>query len=310
MDFDAGELRIEHNNYYVQKKKHFLAYANMEQLDKGECFEFAYNMSYGKKGAHRDSRSGGVMHRTTGQIFINTFQGKMAEFALYRYLRSRYIDVDKPDVSEFQLGKWDSFDLDCQGKHFSVKSTKSYGDLLLLETKDWNKKGEYIPNLLEGTAKYDYTVLVRFHPDGEGLMKEKKLLYQKELEIPSNIKDILIETICRKNWTYDFPGFIYHSELVKVINERRIIPQSAMLNGKTKMDAENYYFQAGNMHSMHEIYTPNIKEAFDERASVRLKRKCPKCGKTLVLRHGYNWFWGCEGYFDSPKCEYREPMEW
>jgi len=309
MDYEAGELRIERNNYYVQNKKRFLAYATMLQADKRDCFNFAYNMSYAKKGAHRDSRSGGMMHRTMGQIFINTFQGKMAEFALYRYLKSRYIEVDKPDVSEYKLGKWDSFDLDCQGKHFSVKSTKSYGDLLLLETKDWNKKGEYIPNLLEGTAKYDYTVLVRFTPDGEGLMKEKKLLYQRENEIPSNIRELLIETIYRKNWIYDFPGFIYHSELVKLIKEGRIIPQSAMLNGRTKMDAENYYFQTGNMHSMPEIYTPSVKDGVDDRASMRLKRKCPNCGRRLVLRYGYNWFWGCEGYFDKPQCVYSEPME-
>lgn len=223
--------------------------------DKKECFDFAYNMSYAKKGEHRDSRSGGSMHRTKGQIFINTFQGKMAEYALYRYLRSRQFDLDKPDTQQYELGKWDSYDLVCQGKHFSVKSTKSYGDLLLLETKDWNKNGEYIPNLSEGTSIYDYTVLVRFRPDGEDLMKQQHLLYQKENDIPNNIKEILMEKIYSQNLTYDLPGFIYYSELVKLIREKRIIPQNAMLNGKTKMDAENYYFQTDNMHSMREIFT-------------------------------------------------------
>lgn len=309
MEHDAGELRRVLNSYYVDKRKKFLKYATILQTDKDKCFNFAYNMSYAEKGAHRDSRSGGVMHRTKGQIFINTFQGKMAEFALYRYLKSRHIEVDEPDVSEYKLGKWDTFDLDCQGKHFSVKSTKSFGDLLLLETKDWNEHGQYIPNLASGTAKYDYTVLVRFQPDGEGLMRDGKLLYQRENEVPSNIRDILTETIYKKDWLYDFPGFIYHSELVRLINEKRIIPQNAMLNGKTKMDAENYYFQTGNMHLMHEIYTPNVKDPSDNKAPMRLKRKCPRCGKTLVLRHGYNWFWGCEGYFDNPRCEFREPME-
>lgn len=309
MDYQAGELLKDGNNYYVQDKKRFLVYAAILPRDKKECFDFAYDMSYGEKGEHRNSRSGGTIHRTKGQIFINTFQGKMAEFALYRFLEDRQIDVNKPDTEKYGLGKWDSFDLDCQDKHFSVKSTKSYGNLLLLETKDWNRNGEYIPNLLEGTSRYDYTVLVRFKPDGESLMKQNHLLFQKDDEIPDNIKEILMEKINNQNWTYDFPGFIYNSELVKLIRNKCIIPKNAMLNGGTKMDAENYYFQTGNMHSMTEIYTRDVNEEVDERASLRLKRKCPDCGKVLILRKGRQWFWGCEGFVDKPRCEYRETLD-
>lgn len=91
MDFEAGDLRIEDNNYYVQNKKRFIKYAQIMDSDKKECFDFAYDMSYGKIGEHRDSRSGGLIHRKKGQIFINTFQGKMAEFGLYRFLISKNI---------------------------------------------------------------------------------------------------------------------------------------------------------------------------------------------------------------------------
>lgn len=309
MDYRAGDLLIVGNSYYVQNKRPFKAYKSMLYEDKKECFDFAYNMSYAKRGEHRDLRSGGKMHRTLGQIFINVFQGKMAEFALYRYLKEKKIDVEKPDVEEYGLGKWDSFDLGCQGKHFSVKSTKSFGDLLLLETKDWNMNGEYIPNLSEGTAKYDYTILVRFEPDGERIMRQNHLLYQKEYEIPGNIYEVLVEKIYTQEWMYDFPGFIYYSELVNMIREKMIIPQNALLNGKTKMDAENYYFQTGNMHSMVEIYTPNVEEKKDEREDLRLKRTCPECGRNLVLRHGFNWFWGCEGYSSIAKCTYKESVK-
>ncbi len=309
MDYQAGDLRIVGNNYYVQNKRDFQGFGNVSLEDKLECFEFAYNMTYAQKGAHRDSRSGGEIHRTMGQIFINTFQGKLAEFALYRYLEECYIDVEKPDLEEYELGKWDAFDLDCQGKHFSVKSTKSYGDLLLLETKDWNENGEYIPNISVGTSKYDYTVLVRFKPDGESLMKKHSLLYQKEKEIPANIKEILEEIICKQNWTYDFPGFIYHSELVGMIHERRIIPKNAMLNGNTQMDAENFYFQTGNMHAMLELFAQSGNGSAVVEDDLLLKRKCPYCGRKLVVRQGYSRFWGCEGYFASPSCRYTEPMK-
>jgi len=234
----------------------------------------------------------------------------MAEFALYRYLEKNNIIVDKPDLDEYGLGKWDLFDLECQGKHFSVKSTKAYGELLLLETKDWNEDGRYIPNIRTSNDIYDYTVLVRFSPDGEALMKQYDLLYQKEEDISyDKIRKSLIEVIYQKNWIYDFPGFIYHSELVDAIKERRIIPKNAMLNGKRKMDAENYYFQTGNLHPMLELYTPNIEHEIDERADLRLKRTCPKCGKMLVLKYGYSWFWGCEEYHDKIQCRYKEKLK-
>ena len=308
IDYDAGDLLIQGNDYHVKHKKHFTAYATMLLEDKMDSFEFAYKMSYEALGEHRDSRSGGTIHRTKGQIFINTFQGKMAEFALYRYLQRLNIDVKRPDVETYEKGKWDSFDLECQGKHMSIKSTKSYSDLLLLETKDWNENGEYIPNLANGDAKYDYTLLVRIRPNGDDLMHTHGLLYQKNDEIPENIKALLYQILLDKNWEYDFPGFIYHSELVKLIRQNRVIPKDAMLNGRKKMDAENFYFQTGRMHPVEELYLRNLNEAEDQRASVRLKRKCPKCGKSLILRKGYSWFWGCEGFVDNPKCRYQEPL--
>lgn len=259
MDKEIRELTKKGNNcYYINSKKRFQAYAEMIDADKKECFNFAYGMSYGGIGEHRDSRSGGSIHRKKGQVFINTFQGKMAEFALYRFFLSRNINIARPDVTKHKLGKWDSFDLEWQGKHISVKSTKSYGNLLLLEEKDWNAKGEYTPNIGLDNTKYDYTMLVRFEPDGEKIMRENQLMYLKDDEIPCNIKDILMEKVVNTTWSYDFPGFIYYSELVKMIRQRRIIPKGALLNGRIKMDASNYYFQTGDMHSLIEICTTNI----------------------------------------------------
>ncbi|MCR4750200.1 MAG: topoisomerase DNA-binding C4 zinc finger domain-containing protein [Lachnospiraceae bacterium] len=308
VDYLSGDLLIEGSNYYLQNKKRFLAYATILDTDKKSCFDFAYDMSYGEKGEHRYKRSGGSANRTKGQIFINTFQGKLAEYALYRYLLSKNIDTTAPDVSEYERGVWDAFDLDCQGKHISVKSTKSYGNLLLLEKEDWNEKGEYLPNKGSEVCTYDYTVLVRFYPDGEAIMKANHLLLQRDFEIPSNIHDILCEKVMNVTWQYDFAGFIYFSELVKMIKENHSIPKGSYLNGRTKMDADNYYFQAGNMHSMPELYTGTFGSK-DDRADLRLKRTCPKCGGKLVIRNGrYSLFWGCTGFFTDKKCCYTEPI--
>jgi hypothetical protein len=260
MDYDAGEFRIEQNNYYIPEKSKikFDSELTITNVDKKTCFDFAFDMTYGGKGKQRNYRSGGSIHRTKGQAFINTFQGKMAEFAVYRYLQSNNIKTSRPDTKKMGKGKWDCYDIKCkihnEDKMISVKSTKEYGQLLLLETKDWDQNGQYRHNKkTKGATKYDYTVLVRFSPNGEDLMKEKKILYLKNDSIPDNIKEILVETILSKEWKYDLPGFIYYSEMVKMIRDNKIIPKNAQINGSKKMDADNYFFQVGNMHKMSEI---------------------------------------------------------
>ena len=303
MDYSAGDLLIEENSYYVQRKKYFIQYASLVEEDKQECFNFAYEMAYGT-GYHRAHRTGSDVYRTRGEIFINTFQGKMAEYALYRYLQEKKIVATMPDTRTFGKGKWDIYDIECQGKHIAVKSTKDRGNLLLLETGDWNENGEYKPNLDNDISTYDYFVLVRLNPDGEKIMKDAGLLLE-DSKVPENIYQLLKEIIMKTVWSYDFPGFIYQSEVIKLIREERIIPKSSLLNGRTRMQAENFYFQAGNMHNMNELYqydTHTIK------SRQFLKRICPLCGKELVIRKGpHSVFWGCTGF--SKGCKYKEKLD-
>ena len=59
----------------------------------------------------------------------------------------------------------------------NIKSTKYYGDLLLLERADWNHEGRYIPNLDRENVIYDFFVLVRIKPDIVKKLKEKRLYF-------------------------------------------------------------------------------------------------------------------------------------
>ncbi len=143
----------------------------------------------------------------------------------------------------YGLGEWDDSDISLDNIKFSIKSTKFYGNLLLLETKDWNKNGEYIPNLnTEKNSIYNYFVLVRIKPDAEKLMISKRFLYSNEInkeELYSLIKSVI--------WEYDIVGYITNEDLKSIIANDFILPQNSMLNGKISMDAENYYIQSGDM---------------------------------------------------------------
>ena len=201
-------------------------------------FNFAYEMSFGKGGAHRDHRSGGTHHRRNGEIFANAFQGKLAECAIYNQFY-RFCNISKPDFATYGLGEWDKADFYIDDYKVSIKSTKSFGNLLLLETKDWDDNATYLPN----DEAYDFTFLVRMNPYCEDILKSNLWLYTDSVKVEE-----LYKAITNSTWRYDIPGFVTLEDLKYIIRNNYVLPQKALLNGKMKMDAENFYVQAGDMH--------------------------------------------------------------
>lgn len=247
-----NRLRQEQNSFYIDNKKSF-ADTSLFHTDTIErVFDFAYSMTFGD-GEHRDHRTGGTLNRKKGQIFINTFQGKLSELAIYNEFfktnREAYSKLSEPDFEVYGLGAWDDSDISLEEIKFSVKSTKFYGNLLLLETNDWNENAEYIPNLnTEKNAFYDYFILVRIKPDGEKLMRDNRFLYSNDIN-----RDQLHSLIVSQKWEYDIPGYITNEDLKYAIQNSYILPQRAMLNGNIPMDAENYYVQSGDMKDFYEL---------------------------------------------------------
>lgn len=237
--------KSEENKYFITCKKDFSPLPPFSKEIIDAVFDFAYDMTFGKEGEHRDHRSGGQHRRRNGEIFINTFQGKLSEFGIYYYLKKHnIIDLGRPDLEKWELGKWDEADFICNDKKISIKSTKFYGNLILLETKDWNSEGFYLPN----NTQYDITILIRVKPDGEKLLKSQRLLFTDECR-----KEQLESLIKSEKWQCDIPGFVTLDMLKQVVRDEFILPQNSYLNGTTKMDAENYYIQAGDLIDIREL---------------------------------------------------------
>ncbi|PMO60108.1 hypothetical protein BCT06_13435 [Vibrio breoganii] len=213
-----------------------------------QTIDFAYEMAFGSGGEHRDHRSGGTHNRKEGEIFADTFQGKLAEFAVFNMLHKDFPELTKPDLATYELGDWDDHDFIVNNKTISVKSTKNFGNLLLLEKKDWDENGAYIPNLMRGSSRYDFFILVRLQPFCTDLMKRKHLLYNRNVP-----KNVLQELIMREKWYYDTPGFVTLNDIKSAIHNKHIIPKGASLNGSTTMDAENYYIQSGDFRPLSEL---------------------------------------------------------
>lgn len=229
------------NSYTINRKVPFSPSVPLKWETVQVAYDFAYNMTFGNRGEHRDHRSGGMYSRKPGEIFKDTFQGKLAECALYNVLCKRH-KITLPSFDVWKLGQWDMDDFLIDNERASVKSTKAYGNLLLLETKDFSEDGSYIPNADNNGGKYDYFVLVRMDPFCEDIMKKNRLLYADTADY-NELKDIIIG----QSWKYDVPGYITRQDLQQIISKHLLIPRGAMLNGKTRLDAENYYIQAGDL---------------------------------------------------------------
>ncbi len=235
------------NSYTVNSKKIFNGIQILPR-DLRKIFDFAYAMCFGD-GHHRNHRTGGQYGRKNGEMFCNTFQGKLAEVVLYSLFISNGIDCDEPDFAIYGEGVWDDSDLVIKGKKINVKSAAHFSNLLLLETKDWNSLGQYIPNLNSGsTSNYDYFILVRIQPDIKKILRDSRFFYSNEVE-----KEKLEEVIFNETWKYDIAGFISNEQLIAVIKNKNILPQNSLLNGRIPIDAENYYMQSGDMLNINEL---------------------------------------------------------
>lgn len=234
--------------YKINSKKPFCNDGTLKEEDVLASFEFAMAMTYENKGEHRNHRSGGTYERREREIFIDTLQGKMAEFAIYNELSKFNINIPFPDLNTYGLGRWDHCDFIVDGKKFAVKSTKHYGNLLLLETKDYDSNGCYIPNMNEQCdGDWDIFVLVRMKPYCEEVYS---IIPKGSRGITKdNLKNIVINN----RWNYDVPGFISKNDLLYLMKNDFIIPKGSMLNGKISMDADNYYVQAGDLRSFSEL---------------------------------------------------------
>lgn len=240
---------IPPSTFNVNSKKYFQEGNKIDQSQFLKAFEFAYEMSFGM-GHHRNYRSGGQNSRPNGEKFCNVFQGKLAEIVLHEYFSKNNLNCSDLDFRIMGERLWDNTDLNVNDKHINIKSTAFFSNLFLLEQKDWNDGGQYVPNIeTQNTNHFDYFVLVRLKPDVKSVIRKDNFFNSKEIE-----KNVLINILKGQNWQYDLPGFISHSDLVEdIIPRKHILPQNSLLNGLVKMDASNYYVQVGDMRSITQL---------------------------------------------------------
>lgn len=237
-------MKINGQSFTVTGRKPFRPAGQIRTSTIETVTKFAFDMTYGSKGEHRDHRSGGSAKRSSAQIFSDTFQGKLSEFALANVLY-KLDGFVPPDTSTYELGTWESVDFKLGVNLFSVKSTKYFGNLLLLEKADWDLNGRYLPTG-EDPKAYTHIVLVRIAPDIEELIRPRSSRSESKYEA-------LLETLLAHKWEYEITGYITSEDLKEIMSLGHEIPKGSLLNGKVLMDASNYYVQAADLRGVSEL---------------------------------------------------------
>ena len=97
---------------------------------------------------------------------------------------------------------------------------------------------------------YDYFFVVRIKPDLKKEFRNQRMLYSDHISL-ERIKS----TLERQSFFADLPGYITNLFLKEKIQEKQILPKGSILNGRIKMDAENFYILSSDFEEF-----KNVKE--------------------------------------------------
>ena len=210
-----------------------------------EEVENVFNFAFNSKGNHRETRTGGQASRNEVQRFFNIFLGKLGEVATFNHFIKNNVNLKtKVDYEIRERGQWDDCDMVTEdNKYISIKSSKFYSNMLLLEKNDYNEKGELIYNLNKNKiSSFDYFTYIRIAPIKIGCKKIEFSGYGRDFKQNTNdLKLELFNFIQSFDWVYEEPFII----------EKKFFVDFCIKN--------NYYVEANNL----------IK--FDEEGNVLLK---------------------------------------
>ena len=237
---------------------------------------FAMDMTFGGQGAHKATRTGGSHRRGLGEIFADTFQGKLAEFGIAQLLETM-IDAHhlKPGLGTSPLGFWEGPDLVGAGYALEIKSAKSFSNLLLLEQGNWTGDGKYRHGLAGSPVDITHIILVRVSPHiAEHVPRLFSNTSPNDVARANIVKEIEAQT-----WKFDSPGFLGPEELKEIFSTPLILKEGDRLGSRgTRMDASNYYAQAGDLRPIYEL--------FDNDQSLRLVASNSPRDSRLIVEPG------------------------
>jgi hypothetical protein len=210
----------------------------LQYLDgvKEKVFEYAKELAFGQLA----ELPKGIGSR--GEIFIQLFLRKLAEFAVYKYFSKLGFSLLAPDLRLTDLVLSSHFDIALKGKRALIQWVPFYSNLLLLDRGGFDAEGFYQGENGSTNKPYDYFVLTRIMPDGLEIMKREKWLNAEAVDLIR-----LRDTFLKPFWELDIPGYLEAGQVQQLWKTQMVFPTEGTLNGKTKMGKDFIYCQAGEL---------------------------------------------------------------
>lgn len=249
--------KINDTTYKTNSQRNYVPlHVSDEAIQK--CIDFAYEMTYGR-GYHRANSSGSDYKRKPSEIFASTFQGKLAECALQEYLKALNVKVSDVDFTVGGKGTWDEYDLLSFENAISVKSSKDYMQMLLLNKNDFDEDGKYIHSTSEEYAAPDYFVFSRVRPNINWIVKKSDLPL-RQLVSKEDVERLVLPC----NWSVDLTGFIDHEEFKDIVIKDGFFVNKNDTVDNLNLFSDYYYTQTGDLNEVHDMAIDLLRDGFDD----------------------------------------------
>lgn len=220
------KLTKRENSYYANSKKIFSGNISVDEFAK-EAAEWAYNNTYH---GHFKNNEG----RSINTVLTDALVGKIGEFLVYKFFKTRGYDPSYPDLKTRSKGEWDDGDMIVDGKKMSIKTSSSVSTTLRLRRSDWNVGGDYLYGSSGVDDSYKAVFFCRIKPDLRKIFANKDYSMEDFVDECSNI-----------SWIGEVTGFVRKDDVANAIKEGMILEKSSKLDGKMEIYFDQIYFQAG-----------------------------------------------------------------
>lgn len=178
--------------------------------------------------------------RTPEEIKADAIQGKIGEFAVFKFLKEeRGYDLDEPDYKTVRKkGQTDSGDLYFGDVKIQIKTFTSKTRILRLKKEEWDGNGVY-HNWNKKSVVYTHFFMCRIEP---GVRKILSLIDPSEFNA-----DKVIELLSNVKFKVEITGYLNISDFRKIISEEQYIPAGTLINGSFSYGEDFYYCLTGDL---------------------------------------------------------------
>lgn len=230
-----NKLEEKNGSLYVKSRKHFKPFIDVNEYAENSA-RWAFSQKHFKnKGDIRSNK----------EIMCDAIQGKLGEFAVYKFLKGLGYDIQEPDYTSIRdYGEADNGDLFLGDLAIQVKTHTDQNNLFRLKKEEFDENGVY-HNWGKTPIHYTYFFMCRINP---GVRSAFQSIGDASFDLNS-----VLDFLPHINFRIEITGFININDFKKIISEKQYIPANTKINNSYSFKEDYYYCQSGDLREIDEI---------------------------------------------------------